>query len=145
MSLNLQGIKSLFTRPDLGILIIRAGVCGILIHAGLGKFKGGHETLMAVGANLKNIGITVGTDNAVALFMGIMAAGSQLVGGALLLLGLFPRTATSFMLATMTVATATVYARSGGDFGEYAYPAVVAVTLLGLLFTGAGRIAISRD
>jgi putative oxidoreductase len=145
MNLNTQGIKSLFTRPQLGLLIIRASVCAVLINAGFKKFAGGHEQLSIVGQNLSSIGIQVGTDNAVTLFMGIMAAGSQLIGGVLLLIGLFPRIASTFMLFTMLVATATVYHRSSGDIGATMEPGLIALVLLGLLFSGAGRLAIHRD
>lgn len=145
MALNFQGIKSLVTRPNFGLLIIRLAVAAILLHAGVGKFSGGDSVLHAVGANVSSIGINIGSNNALTLMLGILAAGSQAVGSVLLALGFFARTGAFFMLITMTVATVSMFQSSGGDFTEFAYPMLVALCLLGLIFTGPGRIALQRD
>lgn len=141
----IQGIKSLFQRPDLGLLIIRLALAAILMMAGWNKFSGGEGVLNAVGANIKVIGLEVGTNNVVTLFFGIMAAGSELLGGALLLVGLLVRTSTFILMGTMTVATLTKYQSSGGDLTQTGYPLVVLLVLLGLLFTGPGRICLQKD
>lgn len=145
MALNFQGIKSVIDRPNLGLLFIRLVIAAILLRAGVGKFSGGESVLHAVGESVKYVGLAVGSNNAITLFLGILAAGSQVVGSALLALGLFPRTAAFVLVGTMTVATVSKYHSAAGNLNEVGYPLLVAVVLLGLLFTGPGRMAIHRD
>jgi putative oxidoreductase len=117
----------------------------VLALHGWMKFAGGKAVLQGVGANIRVIGIEVGSEGAFALFFGIMAAGSELVGGILLVLGALFRTATAFLIVTMTVATIYKYQQVAGEFGQYGYPLMVLTVLVTLLFTGAGRLGIQRD
>lgn len=145
MSLGVQGIKSVFQKPDLGLLIIRIGLGVVLAINGWNKFSAGAPTLHAVGANVKFIGLHIGTENAFTLFFGIAAAGSELIGGILLSVGWLFRTATALLIVTMLVATLTTYNASHGDLNQFGYPMVIGLALLGLLFTGPGRISIQKD
>jgi putative oxidoreductase len=135
----------MFQRPDLGLFIIRAALAAILIYAGWSKFQGGEAALNAVGANIKYIGMEPGTNNVVTFFFGIVAAGSELVGGILLLVGLLFRTATVPLMGTMLVATLYKFQTSNGDIIQYGYPLVVLLVLLGLLFTGPGKYCLQKD
>ena len=135
----------MFQRPDLGLFIIRAALALILIYAGWNKFQGGEGTLNAVGANIKYIGMEPGTNNVVTFFFGILAAGSELVGGLLLLVGLLFRTATVPLLGTMLVATLYKFQTGGGELSEFGYPLIVFLVLLGLLFTGPGKYCLQKD
>jgi len=138
-------IKTLLHKPAFGLLIIRLAVGGILAYAGWNKLQGGEAVLNAVGANIKVIGIDVGTGNAFTFFFGIMAAVSELLGGLLLIVGYLFRTATVPLIATMVVATLYKYGASEGDFTQYGYPLLALCVLIGLLFTGPGRISLQKD
>lgn len=135
----------MFQRPDLGLFIIRAALAVILIIAGWNKFQGGEGALNAVGANIKYIGIEPGTNNVVTFFFGIMAAGTELIGGLLLILGFLFRTATVPLMGTMLVAALYKFQTSGGDLTQYGYPLVVLLVLTGLLFTGPGKYCLQKD
>lgn len=144
MLTTLQGIKSFFRKPEFGLLVIRVSVGAIMAVAGYNKFAAGSATLSRVGANIKHIGLEVGTDNAFTLFFGIMAAGSELVGGLLLIAGLFHRTAAAFLVFTMLVATL-MKINTGGGLSDFGYPLIMGLTLLGLMFTGPGRLSVQKD
>ena len=145
MRTTVQGIKSLFQHPDLGLFIIRAVLAGILIFAGLSKFQGGESVLNMVGANIKYIGLSPGTNNAVTLMFGFLAAASELAGGVLLLVGLLFRTSTLILMGTMLVATLYKFQTTDGDLTQYGYPMLVLFVLLGLLFTGPGKFCLQKE
>ncbi len=145
MDLGAQGIKSVFQRPNLGLLLARLAVGVVLVVAGWGKISAGTEVLHAVGANVKYVGLQVGSNNAFTLFFGAVAAGTELICGALLILGLLFRTSAALLFLTMVVATAMKVQVSGGDLQQFGYPMVVGAVLLALLFTGPGRFAIQKD
>lgn len=145
MSLSIQGIKSIFQRPDLGLLVMRLSLGVVLVIAGWNKFSAGQDVLKAVGSNIRYIGLEVGSQDVFALFFGIMAAGSEVVCGALLILGLLFRTSTAILGFTMLVATVYKYQASSGDLTQFGYPMVVMLMLIGLLFTGPGKLALQKD
>jgi putative oxidoreductase len=145
MNSTIQGIKSLFRHPDMGLLIIRTGVGIVLAIAGYNKFMGGEMVLHEVGANIKYIGLDVGTQNISTMFFGVLAAGVELAGGLFLVAGIMYRTSAAMLFLTMLVATLTMLDASSGDLTEFGYPMVMALVLLGLLFTGSGRISLQKD
>ncbi|MEX0331399.1 MAG: DoxX family protein [Puniceicoccaceae bacterium] len=145
MKTGIQGIKSLFRHPDLGLVIIRLGVGIVLAIAGYNKFMGGETTLHAVGANIKYLGMDVGTNNLSTMFFGVLAAGVELAGGLFLIVGILFRTSAFFLLMTMLVATLMMIDTSGGDLTKYGYPMVIGLVLLGLLFTGPGKFALMKE
>ena len=145
MNLGVQGIKSVFQCPNLGLLIARLAVGVVLVIAGWNKIAAGADVLHAVGANVKYVGLTIGSNNAFTLFFGSVAAGVELICGALLILGLLFRTSAALLFLTMLVATSMTVQASGGDLLKFGYPMVVGLVLLALLFTGPGRFAIQKD
>jgi putative oxidoreductase len=145
MRTSIQGIKSVFQHPDAGLLIIRAAVGIILVIAGYNKFMGGEEVFHAVGANIKYIGLDVGTNNLSTLLFGVLAAVAEAAGGLFLIVGFFYRTGAFFLFWTMLVATLMKIDTSGGDLSKFGYPMVVGLVVLGLLFTGPGRISLQKD
>lgn len=145
MNSTLQGIKSLFRHPDLGLLIIRAGVGIVLAISGYNKFMGGEKVLHAVGANINYLGLDVGSQNISTLIFGVLAAGSELVGGLFLLAGILYRTSAFFLIITMLVATLMKIDTSQGDLKEFGYPMIMGLVLVGLLLTGPGRMSIQKD
>jgi putative oxidoreductase len=136
-----SALKSLFSKPGFGLLIIRAFTGGALAWHGYQKFAGGTDTLRFVGSAIRNIGINVGTDSVLALFFGIMAAGAELLGGALLIVGWMFRPAIVPMLCTMIVAILLHVSKSEG----FELPLVYAAVLFGLFWTGPGRLSIQKD
>jgi putative oxidoreductase len=145
MDTGIQGIKSLFRHPDLGLLIIRVGVGVILAIAGYNKFVAGEPALHAVGANIKYIGLDVGTQNVSTMFFGILAAATELVGGLCLASGFMYRTSAGLLIITMLVATLMVMETSSGDLTKFGYPLIMGLVLIGLLFTGPGKFSIQKD
>jgi putative oxidoreductase len=145
MNTGIQGIKSLFRHPDFGLLVIRAGVGIVLALAGYNKFMGGEQVLHAIGANIKYIGLDVGTQNISTMFFGVLAAGAELAGGLGILAGILFRTSAGFLIVTMLVATLMMLDTSGGDLTQFGYPMVMCLVLVGLLFTGPGRLSVQKD
>jgi putative oxidoreductase len=145
MALGTGSITRVLQQRQLGLFIIRLAVGIIMIVAGWSKFSAGSDVLNKVGANVSYVGLNIGTDNAFTLFFGIMAAGTELIGGAFLVLGIFFRLSSFMLMGTMVVATAMKFQVSGGDFREFGYPMLAGLVLLGLLFTGSGRIGVQKD
>lgn len=142
---SIQGIKSLFRHPDLGLLIIRAAVGFILLIAGYNKFVGGEDTLHAVGLNINYIGLDVTPRSISTLFFGVLAAGVEVVCGLGLIAGYFFRISSCSLFFVMLVATLVKIDASSGDLKEFGYPLVIGLVLAGLLFTGPGRVSLQKD
>ncbi|NDV60881.1 DoxX family membrane protein [Puniceicoccales bacterium CK1056] len=145
MKSTIQGIKSMFRHPDLGLMIIRAALGIILMLAGWNKFMAGEAQLQWVGSNMKYIGMDVGTDTLAALFYGVLAAGTELLGGLLLIAGWLFRTATVPLMGTMFIATLFKYQTTAGDLTQFGYPMIFFFVLLGLLLIGPGKFSLQRD
>ena len=77
--------------------------------------------------------------------LGQFYTGRRVVGGLFLVAGILYRTSAGLLVITMLVATLMVMDTSGGDLTEFGYPMVVGLVLLGLLFTGPGKFAISKE
>jgi putative oxidoreductase len=96
-------------RRALGRLIPRLVVGGYFVGHGVQKqfgILGGHG-LEATGGHFETLGLKPGTLNAQ------LAAGGELGGGALLVLGLFPTLAGIPLIATMIVAARLVHLQNG--------------------------------
>ncbi|HSH09747.1 MAG TPA: DoxX family protein [Oceanipulchritudo sp.] len=145
MDTGFQGIKSLFRHPDFGLLVIRAAVGSVLAFAGYNKFMEGEKVLHAIGANIKYLGLDVGTQNISTMFFGCLAAGSELVGGLLLVIGFLYRTSAVFLFMTMVVASLMMFDTSQGDLSQFGYPMVIGLVVLGLLFTGPGQLSVQKS
>jgi len=144
MGLDVQGIKAFLHRPETGLLVIRLALGLIFIEAGWSKFSGGQSVLHQVGSAVQYIGIDPGRSTAMTLFLGIAAAGSELLGGLLLLVGWLFRTSTLLLMLTMAVAVALKVEQSGGDIREFGYPLLAGLVLFGLFLTGPGRISVQK-
>ncbi|MGA1205441.1 MAG: DoxX family protein [Opitutales bacterium] len=145
MNTTIQGIKSVFRHPDAGLLIIRVAVGIIMLVSGYKKLVAGAPVLHKIGANIKYLGLDVGTDNMSTLFFGVLAAVVEALGGLLLMVGFFYRTSAFMMMMVMLVATLTKIDNSGGNLSKFGYPMLVCLVLLGLLFTGPGRLSLQKD
>ena len=145
MDTGIQGIKSVFRHPDLGLLIIRVAVGLIFLFAGYTKFMAGETTLNMIGANIKYLGMDVGTNNISTIFFGVLAAGSETVGGLMLVIGYMFRTSTAFLFVTMIVATLSQMDSSVPELAEFGFPMIMGLVVAGLLFTGPGRFSLQKD
>jgi putative oxidoreductase len=124
---------------DVGLLVLRASVGGILVVHGAQKLFGwfGGNGIAGTGAGFEKIGFKPGPANAVAA--GIGTAG----GGALLALGLATPAAGAAVAGTMAVA-AEMHA-PGGFFaheGGVEYVAFLGVTATALALTGPGVLSV---
>lgn len=145
MRAALQSLNAFFHKPALGLLVIRIALGVIFILAGWNKLVAGKAALAKVGSRIDVIGLEVGSMNAASFFFGVMAAGTELVCGALLILGLLFRPSLLLLFFTMVVATLVKIEDHGMDLTQFGYPLVMACVLAGLFFTGAGRLALIRD
>lgn len=148
MLLQVKGMTGAFDKlvrkPEFGLLVIRVSVGILMCLNGFNKFSGGLERLKGVGAAIENIGIPAGHP-ALAITFGIFAAGSQLIGGALLALGLWARVAALCICLTMSVAAVTVFGRVGAGLSDWGHPLLFALMTFGLIWTGPGRISVDKD
>lgn len=145
MNTGIQGIKSTFRQPDLGLLIIRVSVGLVFLYAGFNKFAAGENTLHAIGANIKYLGLDVGSNNISTLFFGVLAAAAETIGGLMLVIGFFFRISSVLLFVTMVVATLMMMDKSVPQLTEFGFPMIMGLVSFGLLFTGPGRYALQKD
>jgi putative oxidoreductase len=118
---------------DLGLLLLRIGLGIAFLFHGIPKIMGGPETWKTLGGAMGMIGITF-----VPEFWGFMAAISEAVGGALLIFGLFFRTACLFLAVTMAVAL-NMHIGSGDPFKVYSHALENGIVFLSLFLIGPGK------
>ncbi len=121
---------------DIGLLVLRvvAGVC-LAVNHGWVKFHDPEKKSQFF--SMVN-GFGLPASNAMAW----AAIGAELVGGALLALGLFTRLAAFMILCTMGVAIAKFHWPMHQGFASFEFPLVYAAIALCLLFAGGGRISL---
>ena len=127
------GIKPI----DVGLLVLRLGIGIMFIFFGLQKVLGGPERWEELGQAMGTFGITF----APALW-GLMASLAELVGGLLLLLGVFTREAALFLLITMVVAAAWLLS-VGAGLQKAAHAIDMGIVFLAVLIAGPGRLSLS--
>lgn len=126
---------------DAGLLVLRAGVGGVLIaHGGQKLFGwfGGHGLEGTAGA-FESMGFTPGLPSAIA------AGAGEAGGGALIALGLATPVAGAAAAGTMITATA-VHAPAGffAQQGGFEYPALLTVSTAALALTGPGGWSLDK-
>ena len=122
---------------DLGLLILRVGI-GVsfcYLH-GFPKLMGGPQMWEGIGGAMGKLGI-----NFLPVFWGFMAALSESLGGLLLVLGIFTRTAAAFMAFTMVIATIN-HLSSGDSLAKASHAMEVGVIFLAFICMGSGKYAI---
>jgi putative oxidoreductase len=129
---------------DIGLLIVRIGIGLLFVVAlGLPKLMAGPERWEGIGGAIGALGLPV----VLPKFFGLLAALAEFLGGLLLVTGLLHRVGAALILLVMIVATATKLQKAGlalDTFGsEVGYPLTIGILMLGLLFTGPGRLAIA--
>lgn len=125
------------TFPDFGLLVIRLvlGLSYVIAHGGV-KLFAGPAMWTKVGSAVNFLGIDF-----MFTVWGFLAACSEFFGGILILLGLFFRPASVFIIITMLVA-ANQGLSSGKTLSSIVYPLELGITVLGLFFTGPGKYSL---
>ena len=127
------------TAADLGLLIIRLGIGAMFMIFGWHKLQGGAELWAKLGGAMKVFGIT----SQPALW-GFMAMFSELVGGAMLFIGLFVRPYAALLTFTMITAAAMLIS-NGAEMVGFSHPVDMAVVFAGLLIAGGGRYSLGAQ
>lgn len=123
---------------DVGLLVVRLTLGALLLYHGgnkLGFFGGRGVTGFAGG--LEKMGIRPGYPFAV------LAGGGQVLGAALLMLGLLGPAGAIVLASSMAVAVL-VLLKNGFSMarGGYEYALVLTLSLLGISLTGPGRLSV---
>jgi putative oxidoreductase len=124
---------------DAGLLFIRIGVgISFTFTYGLMKIQGGIEMWGQIGEAMSNIGITFAP-----VFWGFLASASEFFGGILMLLGLFTRTAATFLAFTMLMAF--VHHLKAMDPWAFAmHPMELFAVFMAMIFLGAGKYSLDH-
>lgn len=146
-----SSISAFFERPNLGLLVLRVVVGALMIYYGVAKFMGAIDgdamkVFSDIGRNIAVIGIPAPDRSITAVLFGIAAASAELLGGVCLILGFCFRPALFFVGFTMTVATVMHWnLNEGADdiLKAIAFPGLLLVIAVALLFTGPGELALS--
>lgn len=130
-------LDSLVKYKDTGLLISRIiiGLSYIIVH-GASKMFGGAERWEKIGGAMTNLGIDF-----LPAVWGFAASIAEFIGGILILIGLFFRPASIFILITMLVA-ASRHFFDGDPLNKIAYPIEMAAVFILYLFIGAGKYSL---
>ncbi|MEO8205899.1 MAG: DoxX family protein, partial [Chthoniobacterales bacterium] len=124
-------LTSLGKYRDLGLLLLRIGIGGMMILHGWPKIAGGPEAWEKLGGAMQHFGVSF-----FPVFWGLLCALAETLGGALVVLGLLFRPATIVLTINMIVAAVMLY-HSGG-FMKAAHPIELAILFAALILIGAG-------
>ena len=126
---NFRDGALLFLRIDLGIFFI-------YVH-GWPKLAGGLAKWKAIGGAMKHLGLDFWPG-----FWGFMAAFSETIGVAFLVLGFCFRPSCLLLVITMSVAALTEYRASG--LGAASHALELALVFIALIFIGPGKYSIDK-
>ena len=128
--------------PDFGLLVIRLMLGSVFIFHGAQKLFGIWD-----GAGLGGFATWLETINMpYPPYAAVLAGGAEFLGGVALVSGIWMRTATLPLIATMAVAITFVHAHTmSAQENGIEYPLTLAVVLLGLACTGPGRFWFNLD
>ena len=128
------------SKPDyinFGLLFYRL-VLGIsMFYHGYLKYVSGEQGLYKVGAMLSALGVPSGLE----VILGTIASYAEMVGGILIIVGLFTRIGTLLVVGTLAVAT---ILNLNGNFFSWDYPSQMAFGAIMLFFAGAGRYSLDK-
>lgn len=115
------------TLQNIGLFILRIGTAGIMIPHGWSKL------MMFVNGKASEFADPIGIGAIPSL---ALSGGAELLGSALIIIGLFTRQASAILAVNMAVATVFAY-QNFPDNAEFA--ALFFVAALAITFTGAGK------
>lgn len=116
---------------NFGLLFYRIALGASMFYHGYLKWLSGSEGLYKVGAMLAPLGVSGGYE-----LLGTAAAIAEMLGGILIILGLFTRIGALLLVGTLAVAT---ILHINGSFFGWDYPSQMAFGAIMLFFAGAGR------
>ena len=128
------------SKPDyinFGLLFYRLALGISLFYHGYLKYVSGEQGLYKVGAMLSTLGVPSGFE----VILGTIASYAEMVGGILLIIGLFTRIGTLLVVGTLAVAT---ILNLNGNFFSWDYPSQMAFGAIMLFFAGAGRYSLDK-
>ena len=123
---------------NLGLLILRVGIGLIFVLHGYPLLIAGTAKWTWLGRQMSFLGITFAP-----AFWGFIAAASELVGGALLVVGLRARIAAFFMSGVMFVASY-MHLSQGDGFSGAAHALSMLTVFVSIMFSGAGEYSLDR-
>ena len=126
-------LQSLNRGQSWGSLALRLALALSLIHHGYQKVFT-HDALHHFTHYVAALGVPG--------WLGYVSAFTELVGGILILFGLFTRVAAIFVTVNMLVALFAVAIHHG--YNSYSYVAALAAIAIMLIFSGAGALSLDR-
>ena len=133
--------KLMATTDSWGLLGLRLATGAIFIAHGLPKFGiGGGGGLEGTAGWLAGMGLPL------PMFMAILVASSEVIGGAMLIVGFMTRFAAATQVIAMLVAVFMVHWSSGFTAtGGYQWALLMAAAAFALMMDGAGKFSIDRN
>lgn len=128
------------SKPDyinFGLLFYRLALGISMFYHGYLKYVSGEQGLYKIGAMLSDLGVPSGFE----VILGTIASYAEMVGGILLIIGLFTRIGTLLVVGTLAVAT---ILNLNGNFFSWDYPSQMAFGAIMLFFAGAGRYSLDK-
>lgn len=128
------------SKPDyinFGLLFYRLALGISMFYHGYLKYVSGEQGLYKVGAMLPALGVPSGFE----VILGTIASYAEMVGGILLIIGLFTRIGTLLVVGTLAVAT---ILNLNGNFFSWDYPSQMGFGAIMLFFAGAGRYSLDK-
>ena len=131
--------KNLSNYRDAALLFLRVTLgCEYIYVHGWPKLAGGMHRWREVGGALKYVGIHFWP-----VFWGFMAAFSETIGVALLIVGLFFRPSCLLLVITLTVAAVFDYHTKGG-LGGASHALELCLFFIALIFIGPGKYSVDQ-
>ncbi len=121
---------------DLGLLVLRLGLGGMMLFHGVPKLLGGPARWEKLGAATTHIGIDLWPT-----IWGFAASLTETLGAALLAIGLLTRLNATLLLVTMAVAAAMHLGEGDGVAGA-SHAIEDGIAFLALLIAGGGRYTV---
>ena len=128
------------SKPDyinFGLLFYRLALGISMFYHGYLKYVSGEQGLYKVGAMLSTLGVPSGFE----VILGTIASYAEMVGGILIIIGLFTRIGSIFIIGTLAVAT---ILNLNGNFFSWDYPSQMGFGAIMLFFAGAGRYSLDK-
>ncbi len=130
--------KALDKYRDIGLLILRIGIGGMMIFHGAPKMFGGPERWEGTGKAMAVIGI-----NFLPVLWGFLASFAEFAGGIFIIFGLFFRPMSFMIFFTMLIASLRGLSRGNGLRGA-AHAIEVGIVFLSLIFIGPGKYSLDE-
>ena len=128
------------SKPDyinFGLLFYRFALGISMFYHGYLKYVSGEQGLYKVGAMLSDLGVPSGFE----VILGTIASYAEMVGGILIIIGLFTRIGSLLIIGTLAVAT---ILNLNGNFFSWDYPSQMGFGAIMLFFAGAGRYSLDK-